>query len=49
VEQSIFIGENGDWLIVLSAGENVWKRRKRSRNLFYVKGVLSADCVRGIG
>ena len=44
-----FSGENGDWLSELSAGENIWDRRKRSRTLRYGDCVLRADCVRVIG
>jgi len=33
----------------LSAGENIWNRRKGSRTLRYWDCVLTADCVRGIG
>jgi len=44
-----FSGENGDWLSELSAGENIWNSRKRSRTLRYGDCVLIADCVRGIG
>ena len=44
-----FSVESGDWLRELSAGENIWNRRKRSRTLRYGDCVLTADCVREIG
>ena len=43
-----FSGENGDWLSELSAGENIWNRRRRSRTLRYGDCVLTADCVRAL-
>jgi hypothetical protein len=48
VDQSIVHGEN-DWLSELSAGENIWNKRKRSGTLRYGDCVLTADCVRVIG
>ena len=35
-----FSGENGDWLSVLSAGENIRNRRKTSRTLRYVTVIV---------
>jgi len=35
-----FSGENGDWLSELSAGENIWNRRKKSRTLRYVTVIV---------
>ena len=35
-----FIGENGDWLSEMSAGENIGNRRKRSRTLRYVTVIV---------
>ena len=45
----LFSGEDGDWLSEVSAGENIWNRRMRSRTLRYWDCVLTADCVRVIG
>jgi len=41
-----FSVENGDWFSELSAGENIWNRRKRRSTLRYGDCVLRADSFR---